>query len=429
VADDLGWGDVGCFGGDLETHRLDRLAAEGARLTSFYSAAPVCTPSRYALLTGRHPLRAEGGLGGVLMMLDPAHAERGLTPREVTLAEVLGRAGYRTGLVGKWHLGHGGPEQHPARHGFEEFYGLLGGCVDYETHRYAWVPDWWRGHEAIVEAGYATDLLTDAALDFLAQPTDERPFLLVLSHVAPHYGKSLEGAMGPGTLATRRAGPTTVDPESGRELEAWNTLQARPADLAAPPGFDDPARRHYAAMVRALDDGVGRVLDLLDERGLAEDTIVLFVADNGPDRTPSSAGASGPLRGGKHGLHEGGVRVPAILRWPGRIAPGSTIDAVGSLLDVLPTWGALAGAELAGLELDGLDLGPVWLEDRALERDLVWSHGRASAFRRGPWKLVDGSLYRLDEDPGERHDRAADRPALTAELTAARAAALAGLSR
>jgi arylsulfatase A-like enzyme len=427
LSDDQGYGDVGCFGGDLRTPALDRLAREGARMTRFTVAAPVCTPSRYALLTGRHPLRAKGGLDQVGMMLDPAHAEHGLREGEVTLGEVLRGAGYRTGLIGKWHLGHGRPEQLPTRHGFDTFVGLAGGCVDYFTHRYGTVLDWYRGEELVEEEGYSTDLLTDAALDFLRDQDGEAPFLLVLSYNAPHYGKSLARDAGPATLATGTFGDPREDERTGEPVQLVNSLQAPPEWIARVGGIADEKRRTYAAMVSAMDDGIARVLDALDEQGLTSDTLVLFTPDHGADLTASSAGSNGPLRGGKHSLWEGGLRVPAILRWPGHVAPGSEITQLSSTLDVLPTLATITGADVSGLGLDGLDLGAAWTGGDRVERELVWRHGGRTAYRTGPHKLVGDALFDLDQDPGEAHDVAPDEPARVAELRGARDRRIAAL--
>jgi arylsulfatase A-like enzyme len=422
LADDLGWGDLGCYGGDLATPRLDALAAEGVRFTDFTTTSPVCTPSRYSILTGRHPERALAGLERVGMMTDPAHGAHRLTAAEPTVAELLRAAGYRTALFGKWHLGHGDAAALPTAHGFEAFLGAAGGCVDYWTHAYGDIPDWYRGEEPIEQEGYATELITREALAWLRRE-DARPFFLVASYTAPHYGKSRDDPLPPLTLAPRKAGPPDRDARTGAPVQRWNTLQVPAAALAAVEGVDPFApsrgqlRRAYAAMVGSLDDGVGELLDELDRQGLAEDTLVLFVADNGPDATPSNAGDSGPLRGAKHSLFEGGVRVPALLRWPGRAAVGSVDAASHSTLDLLPTLAALAGARLPEGPLDGLDRAPQWFEGAAsAPRTLVWRHGGSRAVRVGDEKWVDGAVFDLAADRGEAADLAAARPERAAAL-------------
>ena len=406
VSDDQGYGDVSCFGGSIATPHLDRLAGEGAMLRRFYVASPVCTPSRYALLTGRHPLRAKGGLDRVGMMFDESHREHGLREGELTLGEVLSSAGYRTALVGKWHLGHGSPEHLPTRHGFGHFYGMAGGCVDYFTHRYGTVLDWYRGEELVIEEGYATDLLTQEAIRFLRAQSSDEPFLLVLAYNAPHYGKSLARDAGPQTLVTASFGKPRLDPETGERVQVVNSLQAPQALFDELEPIEDPKRRAYAAMVRSMDQGIGRVLDVLDEVGLASNTLVLFTPDHGADRTESSSGSNAPLRGGKHSLWEGGLRVPAILRWPGWVEAGSVIDQVSSTLDLMPSLAKVAGTDVSTLDLDGLDLSPQWTGAPPVERDLYWQHGRSHAFLRGSWKLHDDRLYQLERDPGETNDLA-----------------------
>ena len=427
VSDDQGYGDVSCFGGDIPTPALDRLAREGARLTQFYVAAPVCTPSRYALFTGRHPLRARGGLDRVGMMLDASHATHGLREGERTLGELLQDAGYETALVGKWHLGHGAPEHLPTRHGFDSFHGLAGGCVDYFTHRYGTVADWYRGEEPLAEEGYATDLLTEAAIRFLTERDDERPFLLVLAYTAPHYGKSLAGDADAETLATSDFGDPRVDERTGEAVQLVNSLQAPEKWLARFEGVDDPKRRYYAAMVASMDAGIGRVLDALDETGLARDTLVFFTPDHGADGTRSSAGSNAPLRGGKHSLWDGGLRVPAIVRWPGRVAAGTELEQLSSALDLVPTLAGVARADVSELELDGIDLVETWTAGARRERELLWQQGASQAYRRGKWKLVGNGLYDLDADPVESTDVAEREPGRLEELKTARDARLAAL--
>ena len=431
VADDLGYGDVGCFGGDVPTPHIDSIAAEGARLTDWYVASPVCTPSRYSLLTGRYPQRAQGGLDRVLMTFDAAHDARGLTAEEETLAARLKRAGYATALIGKWHLGHGEARHWPTRHGFQSFYGAIGGCTDYYTHRYAHVPLWYRDEEPLAETGYSTDLLSAEAERFLRSRGGDEPFFLLLSYLAPHYGKSIAGEVEgeEHTLITSPFGAARTDPRTGRSIQPVNTLQVLPSDLAAFAHVADEKRRYYCAMVKALDDGVGRVLAALEEAGLERDTLVLFTADNGADRTASSAGSSGLLRGGKHSLWEGGIRVPAALRWPTRVPPGTVLGQPASTLDLFPTLCALAGVAVDDLPLDGIDLGPALLGGEEIERDLYWRHGSKRALRRGRWKLLGGELYDLAEDPGEERDLSAAHPERVAELAAARDAVGESLAR
>ena len=441
VADDLGWGDVSFLDAtDLQTPSIDALAGDGAILTDFHAGAPVCTPSRYAMFTGNHPWRSRGGLGGVLMIFDQSHRSRGFQNGELTFAKSLKDLGYDTMLAGKWHLGHGSSNVSPLANGFEGFVGCRGGCIDYFTHAYATEPDWWRGDRAVVEEGEATDLIADAAAEFIeshgVKGDDDDPFLLVVSFTAPHYGKSRldQVVSDPGTLVTRKAGGLRQDTD-GIPRQPVNTLQSTVADLEAVGGpilteggpdarsvvADNVTidrnirRRHYAAMMKALDDGVARVLSALEDSG-RENVVVIFTADNGPDETVSNAGSSGRWSGGKHGLQEGGTRVPSILRWPGVVPAGSTIDQLGGLIDLHPTFLRLAGVTGEIPRFDGIDLLPAWRGGDVIERHLAFRQGGRRSIRRGDWKWNDGRLYDLARDPGEKTDLASAEPARATEL-------------
>ncbi len=408
VSDDQGWDDVSCYGGSVPTPWIDSIARDGARLTDFYVASPVCTPSRFSLLTGRLPNRSRDQLLGPLMFAEGRDRTRGIRPGETTLAALLKTRGYRTALVGKWHLGHGDPAFLPTRHGFDSFYGHTGGCIDYHTLRYGNLPSWYRGEELVEESGYATDLLSDEAVRFLEGQSAEQPFFLYLAYNAPHFAKSWD--------------------EGKRDFA--HTLQAKPEDLASFAHVEDEDRRVFCAMVKAMDDGIGRVLAALDRRGLAGDTLVVFICDNGAD--PVYGGSNSPLRGRKHTLWEGGIRVPCVMRWPGRIASGTTVDQPASALDFVPTVCALLDIETDGLPLDGIDLGPVLLDGKRVERDLFFERGFDAAFRRGDWKLVRDrdappALFNLRDDRSETRDLAARRPEKLAELLAAHAEMSAGL--
>jgi arylsulfatase A-like enzyme len=357
------------------------------RFTDFYVAAPVCTPSRYALLTGKQPFRSDG-LTTALMPSD----RHGLDREETTIAEVLQGAGYRTACIGKWHLGRLDPAYHPCHHGFDRFYGFQGGLVDYYRHAYAAEPDWWRDTDPLIEEGYVTDLLTDEACRFI-RSAGEAPFFLFLSYSAPHYARDREGNI---------------------------ILQGRVSDAGAFPGITDPKRREYAAMVRALDEGVERVVRTVAESGLSEETLVLFISDNGPEL--AWGGTCHPLRGAKRSLYEGGIRVPAIAAWPGRIEAGRVVDRPCSTLDLFPSFCGLAGADGGGSPLDGDDIMPVLLGGAGPDRDLLWRYGNTDAIRRGNWKLVRrngvSELYDLAGDPGETTSLAADHPDLSRSLAA-----------
>ncbi len=406
LTDDHGYHDLGCQGArDLKTPQLDALAASGARFTQWYSNAPMCAPARAALLTGRYPIRA-----GVPQNGPP------LAPSERTIAALLRPLGYATGLVGKWHLG-AGPQTGPNAHGFEEFFGFHSGCIDYYSHRYYWgepklvnYHDLWRnGREVFEDGRYMTELITREALSFLER-RGGRPFFLYVAYNAPHYPMHA--------------------PE--RYVERFPALE--------------PERRMYAAMLAAVDDSVGEILGRLEKLGLRENTLVFFGGDNGAtaepraglNQQPARGGSNHPLRGWKFSLFEGGIRVPAILSWPGRIPAGRVVAEPACHMDLLPTILRAAGAPLpADRTLDGRDILPVAASGAASPHEaLYWHSGGQLAVRRGRWKLVkdgfpaDGTpqgrrplegedalfLSDLEEDPGETRNLRRLRPAVVDEL-------------
>lgn len=447
VADDLGYGDVSFLDGeDVETPAIDALARGGAVLTDFHGGACVCTPSRYAMMTGRHPWRSTGGLSGVLMMFDEGHADHGLHADERTVAETLRAVGYDTMLAGKWHLGHGTDAASPLAHGFDRFHGCRGGCIDAFTHRYASAPDWWFGDTPLVEEGETNDLVAAAAARFITEHDeggDDDPFLLIACLTAPHYGKSCldEAAADPRSLVTRGAGGSrevVAADDTSRACRPVNTIQAAADDLAAVGLPADGAsidvaaarkaadgeevsrtlrRAHYRALIHAMDDAVATITESLAAAGRG-DAIVIFTADHGPDRTVSNAGDSGRWSGAKHGLREGGTRVPTVLRWPGVVEGGATIDQLGGLIDLHATLASIGGA-VPPAGLDGIDLSPIWRDGTvALERSLRFRQGRSRSVREGRWKWLDGRLFDLESDPRETSDVAAGHPEVAARLAA-----------
>ncbi|MDR5700811.1 sulfatase-like hydrolase/transferase [Agromyces aerolatus] len=414
-ADDLGWGDLPSFGSDdLQTPVLDQLAATGIRLPQWYSNSPVCSPSRASLLTGRYPAHA-----GVESILGGTRKTPGL-PAQETMASELRRRGYRTGIFGKWHLGVA-EEYSPMAFGFDESFGFRAGCVDYYSHIYYWgdhnpVHDLWDGDEEVWYNGeYLTTTLGDRATAFIARNAD-RPFFLYVPFNAPHY-----------------------------PMHAPEEYVARFAHLP-----ED--RRIMAAMIAAMDDAIGAILGALDDHGLREDTLVFFSSDNGPsaesrnwlngEEVSYAGGSAGGLRGTKGSLFEGGIRVPAILSWPGGLPSGVDHDGVGVMMDVLPTiLEAVDGRPADDPGLDGTSLlsrlrAPLvagggdargTTEAADAERSVGWTHDGQWAIRRGDLKLVvraqegmtpphavDRALYDLARDPAEQTDVAESFPA---ELT------------
>jgi arylsulfatase A-like enzyme len=403
-SDDQGWGDVSCYHGDIPTPNIDSLARDGARFTSWYVASSICTPSRYGLLTGRYPSRSRDRLLGALMSLEKEDATRGLHQGETTIASVLQRQGYVTGLVGKWHLGHGAKSFLPTRHGFDTFYGHTAGCIDFFTMRYGIKPDWYRNEKLIDETGYATDLITDEAIRFLARQKAEKPFFLYLAYNAPHFGKGYD----PG------------------KRQVTNILQAKKEDLLRVRHIKDPVRRVFSAMVLSLDDGIGRFLAALNKQGLAKNTLVIFMTDHGAD--PDYGGSNGPLRGEKATLFEGGIRVPCLMRWPGQIKPGTVVDSVCSSLDLFPTFCELSGADPSKYALDGRALGVAELNGQAIPpRELFWELHSEAALRDGSWKYLrtaDGKeyLFDLSKDRDEKTNLATTHPRIFHRLKARHAA-------
>ena len=395
LADDLGYGDLSCYGRpDYRTPQIDRLAREGLRFTSNYTAAAVCSPTRVALMTGRYPARLPIGLAEPLRYGDESV---GLPPEHPTPASLLRRAGYETALIGKWHLGFL-PEHGPIRHGFDEFYGILGGGVDYFSHREpSGKLDLHEGNVAVNQSGYMTDLLTDRAVQYIRR-RHAAPFYLALHYTAPHWPWE-----GPGDTVASRRYRTVADTVKNRFVN----------------GYADGGSQHvFAAMVRRLDEGVGRLLGALEDAGLSRDTFVVFTSDNGGERYSYNW----PAGEGKGSLHEGGIRVPAIVHWPGRVPAGRVTDHTVITMDWTATMLSLGGASGdPRYPLDGVDLLPLCQGRQVhLNRTLFWRTLREEAVRQGAWKYLrtgtDELLFDIPNDPGERADLAAYRPELLARL-------------
>ncbi len=367
LADDLGYADLGVQGSkDLATPHIDSLARDGVRFTNGYVSAPVCAPTRAGLLTGRYQQR----FGFEFNPPEPRATEYGLAREEPTLAERLKGKGYATGMVGKWHLGFRG-ELTPPRRGFDEFFGFLSGMRSYFPRPRA--DPLLRGDVPVRESLYLTTAFGREAAAFVERHRDE-PFLLYVAFNAVHA-----------------------------------PLQATDADLARFKDIADPKRRAYAAMVASMDDAVGTLLAKLSETGLDERTLVFFLSDNGgPTRETGASNA--PFRGRKGQLYEGGIRVPFLLRWKGRVRAGQVHEEPVISLDVAATALAAAGVEIPD-GLDGIDLLKSGQPPRA---PLFWRYGDQSAIRAGEWKLVvrEGreELYHLGRDAGEREDLAAAEP-------------------
>ena len=374
LSDDMGWADIGCYGAkDIKTPHIDRLAREGVKLTDCYSNGPVCTPTRCGLMTGRYQQRYDRALEWALV---PANVDVGLDPKHATLPRLLKNAGYKSAIFGKWHLGRE-TRFSPIHHGFDEYYGLTGGNVDmYSKEDRFKNYDFYDGLEkAPVEAGYLTEMLAGRAEKFIAA-NQANPFFLYMPFNAVHWP-----FQGPGR------------PETVRDLRTW---------------YDGTRTGEYKPMLEAMDAAVGRVLNTLDKLGLAENTMVIFTNDNGGERLSDN----GPFRHHKATLWEGGIRVPGLVRWPGKVPKGKTNGQVCMSMDFTATIAAACGARAVD-PFDGIDLLPV-LAGRAAwrERDLFWRinqpNQRVRAVRSGKWKyILDGSInnmYDLSNDPGETRD-------------------------
>ena len=332
------------------------------RFTGNYTAAAVCSPTRVALMTGRYPARLPVGLAEPLRFGDESV---GLPPEHPTPASLLKRTGYETALIGKWHLGYL-PEHGPIKHGFDEFYGILSGGVDYFSHREpSGKLDLHEGDVTVERAGYMTDLLTDRAVQYVRR-RHAHPFYLALHYTAPHWPWE-----GPGDSVASRRYRAVADTVKGRFVQGY-------ADGGSP--------RVFTAMVQRLDEGIGRVLGALEDTGQSRDTFVVFTSDNGGERYSYNW----PASESKRSLHEGGIRVPAIVRWPGRVPAGRTTDQTVITMDWAATMLALGGATAdPGYPLDGVDLVPLCRGQQVnLDRTLFWRTLQEEAVRRGPWKYL-----------------------------------------
>jgi len=399
VADDLGWRDVGFNGSpDLQTPNLDKLAAGGARFTQFY-AQNMCTPTRAALMTGRYPFRY-----GLQTIVIPGPAAYGLNTDEWLLPQALQEAGYNTAIIGKWHLGHADMKYWPKQRGFDYQYGPMIGELDYYTHSDAGVLDWFRNNQPVHEKGYTTQLLGADAVKYINAQTADKPFYLYLTFNAPH-----------------------------------TPFQAPKNYIDRFPNIADPTRRTYAAMVACMDDEIGKVIAALDQKGLRDNTLILFHSDNGGTRNAMFAGQmadlskiklpadNGPYRDGKGTLFEGGSRVCGCANWPGHIK-AETVDGLFHAVDIFPTFAAVAGASTAKCKpLDGLNVWGTISENQPSPRtEMVYNiEPFRAGIRQGDWKLIwrtlipsTVDLYNLAADPYETNNLAAANPDKVAVLEA-----------
>jgi arylsulfatase A len=394
MADDLGYGSLGCYGNkDIQTPNIDRLAANGMRFTDFHSSGTVCTPTRAALLTGRYPQRCEWVADEELSPVFREQRKKnpsqrwawGISTNEITIADLLKKAGYRTAIVGKWHLGYDF-KFHPKNYGFDEFRGFLGGNVDYYSHMAGYglkELDWWNGDNIENEVGYTTDLLTKYSENFISRQTQDKPFFLLLTHGAPH-----------------------------------NPWQARDSTLNTSP------QEAYKDMIEKLDESVGKIKTALNKYGFEKNTLLIFCSDNGA-QAPKGVMANTPLKGIKAEMTEGGHRVPFIASWPGTIQAGKINANTLMSMDFFPTFLKLAKANTPqNHPIDGIDIMPI-LKNKATstERTLHWRFGDNWAVRKGPWKLSGQGektlcLVNVVKDISEKTNQLNKKPELENELLA-----------
>lgn len=381
LADDMGYADAGFMGSkEIRTPELDKLAHAGTILSSYY-VQPVCSPTRATLMTGRYPTRT-----GVYTIVRP-HASWGLGLQERTLPQALREAGYETAIVGKWHLGEFQEAYRPTKRGFDHQYGLWFGMIDYFTHKRDDTLDWHRNDQPCKDEGYSTHLIAKEACRLIREKTSEKPLFLYLPFNAVHS-------------------PFQV-PES--YLKPYESLTG--------------VRKTYAGMVSAMDEAVGQVIAALKEKGLLDNTLIIFSSDNGGP-SPGKVTSNGPLRAGKGTIYEGGIRVCAFASWPGKIPAGKTVSEPLQGVDWYPTLLKLAGASSEQkLPLDGRDIWPVLTQNAKSPHESVLvcaTKPGGAALRIGDWKLVHtgnkDELYNLTDDLGETKDLAATQPEKLKEL-------------
>lgn len=385
LADDLGYADIGAHGSkDIPTPNIDSLATNGVRFSDAYVSCPVCSPTRAGLMTGRYQQRF-----GHWFNPGPPRDESeqtGLPLDEITMANFLKDAGYVTGLVGKWHLGHS-PDRHPMKRGFDEFFGFLGGSHDYFKAQDTKINGIRRGTEPVDEKEYLTEAFARESVDFIERHK-ANPFFLYLAFNAVH-----------------------------------TPMQAPQKYLERFPQITDPKRRMHAAMASAMDDGIGRILSTLKQNGIFDNTLVIFLSDNGGP-TEVNGSDNTPLSGGKGTVMEGGIRVPLLMQWPAKFPAGKVFDKPVISLDILPTAVSAAGGKIPeGISLDGKNLDPYILgkEEGEPHEALFWAHrDEQKVIRSGKWKLVvynDSSrLYDLEKDIAEKTDVAGEDPERVQQL-------------
>jgi len=386
LADDLGWGDLSCYGRpDYRTPNIDLLALQGTKFTDAYSASAVCTPTRCAYITGRYPARFKIGLEEPLVA---NNSKVGLEPDQKTIASLLKQSGYDTALIGKWHLGFR-PEWGPNAHGFDEFFGILAGAGDYFLHKNGLgQPDLYENLTPVDRNGYLTDLLTERAVNYVKKPRSG-PFFLSLHYTAPHW--PWQGPKDANPVSFTDKAPEPVTMAAGGSLEL------------------------YAQMMKSLDDGVGRVMQSIRAAGIDKNTLVIFTSDNGGERFSYLW----PFSGQKGDLLEGGIRVPAIVRWPGVVSANRVTQQMAITMDWTTT--ILAAAKADASALDGINLLPILKgNSQLIDRTFFWRIYSQDAVREKNWKYVRNGevrkLFDLSLDQHEQADFSHKRPEVLQQL-------------
>lgn len=411
LTDDQGYGDLSCMGAtDFRTPNLDRMANSGVRFTDWYSNSPVCSPSRAALLTGRYP-----GNAGVRSILAGHRTATGLPSEVPTIAYALKKLGYYTAMSGKWHLGLADGSR-PENHSFDDWFGFMAGCIDFYSHIFYWQMNrdgrsqfhdlWENGTEIYRDGEYFTELITEYAVKYIRESIRQnKPFFLYIPYNAPHYPMHAPA----------------------KYVERFPKLS-----------WD---RQIMAAMLSAVDDSVGQILNEVERQGLLDNTFTYFQSDNGPSREtrnwldgtqdPYYGGSAGRLKGHKFSLYDGGIRSPGIMSWPDRIPPLQVISEPGVAMDVFPTFVSAAGGNMSDYQLDGKNILPMLTDGEPSPHEAIfWEMGAQTAVRRGKWKLVlkgqlvEGTsaenevhLANLETDMEERNNLKDEYPELTAALT------------
>jgi len=430
VSDDQGYNDLGVLGNGILTPNLDRLAAEGVRLTDFYVTWPACTPSRSGLLTGRYPHR--NGIYDMIRNEAPDYGYKyppeeyevsferigGMDLREITIPQLLPDT-YKSAIYGKWDLGTL-KRFLPTSRGFDDFYGFVNTGVDYFTHERYGVPSMYRNLEKTIEdkGAYCTYLFEREAIQFLEKTAGKEPFFLYVPFNAPHNSSALEPEIRTSVQAPdkyKKMYPP-IDPET-KDIAKYKYGGA--ATVVTP----EARQRDYRAAVTCMDDAIGSMLDLLDEKGVADNTIVIFFSDNG-----GSGGAdNSPLRGRKSQMWEGGVRVPCLVRWTdGGVPAGAVSDDFLTSLELVPSFAAATGHELPGdIVFDGYDWWPTLRGEAASPREtMFWKRRNQKGARVGDWKWVhmsenSGGLFNLAEDIAEKNDLSESEPEKLREVKGA----------